>query len=82
MNNQRGFYKGKWYAEIYESTRNLGIQILSVHEFSTAKERDDFISEYNQILLTHGGTTPEVYTIATEPTTYVVSDFVNRGKYK
>lgn len=77
----RGFHQGKWYAEIYESTRHVGIKTLSVHQFDTEKERDDFVNEYNQILFTHGNVTPRVYTMATEPSTYVIYDFL-KGKYK
>lgn len=77
----RGFYRGKWYAEVYESTRHVGIETLSVHEFVTREDRDGFITDYNQILLTHGGITPRVYTIATEPNTYVMHEYL-RGKYQ
>lgn len=77
----RGCYQGKWYAEVYESTRHVGIETLSVHQFDTQRDRDDFIIEYNQILFTHGNKTPRVYTMATEPSIYVIHDFL-RGKYK
>lgn len=77
----RGFHQGKWYAEVYESTRHVGTETLSVHQFDTREERDAFITDYNQILFTHGNQTPRVYTMATEPSTYVIYDFL-RGKYK
>lgn len=76
----RGEHLGKWYAEVYQSTRWVGIETLSVHQFDTEKERDAFITDYNQILFTHQGV-PAVYTIATEPTTYVIYDYL-KGKYK
>ena len=77
----RGFHQGKWYAEVYESTRHVGIKTLSVDQFDTEKERDKFITDYNQILFTHGGIVPRVYTMATEPSIYLINDFL-KGKYK
>lgn len=79
----RGFYQGKWYAEVSESTRHVGIETISVHEFDTEQERDKFVDDYNQILLsTHGGPTPDVYRIASStPFSFVVSEFL-RGKYQ
>lgn len=77
----RGLHQGKWYAEVYESTRHVGTETLSVHQFDTREERDEFIIDYNQILFTHGNKTPRVYTMATEPSIYVIHDFL-RGKYK
>lgn len=77
----RGFHQGKWYAEVYESTRHVGTETISIHEFDTEKEKDAFITEYNQILFTHGNITPRVYRMATEPSTYVMHDYL-QGKYK
>lgn len=76
----RGFHLGKWYAEVYESTRFVGIETISVHEFATEKERDAFVMDYNMILLTHKGT-PSVYRMATEPNRYVINDFL-KGQYQ
>lgn len=50
----RGEHQGKWYAEVYESTRHVGTETLSVHQFDTREERDEFIIDYNQILFTMG----------------------------
>lgn len=77
----RGYHLGKWYAEVYESTRWVGVETISVHQFDTREGRDAFVTEYNQILFTHGNSTPRVYTIATEPSLYVIHEFL-RGKYK
>lgn len=76
----RGFHLGKWYAEVYESTRHVGIETISVHEFATEKERDSFVMDYNMILLTHNGT-PSVYRMATEPNRYVINGFL-KGQYQ
>ena len=76
----RGFHLGKWYAEVYESTRHVGIETISVHEFDTEKERDAFVMDYNIILLTHNGT-PRVYRMATEPNRYVINGFL-KGQYQ
>lgn len=76
-----GFHQGIWYAEVYESTRHVGTETISVHQFGTRKERDDFVNEYNQILFTHGNKTPRVYRMAKEPSIYVIHDYL-RGEYK
>lgn len=76
----RGFLLGKWYAKIMESTRLVGQKTISVHEFTTESERDTFVNDYNQVLLTHNGITPDTYRMATEPNHYVIYDFL-RGVY-
>lgn len=66
----------RFYAEVMESKRFHGTRILEVHEFGTEKEQDAFITNYNQILLTHGdGPVPETYTIAQECSTYTIMDY-------
>lgn len=72
----RGFLLGKWYAKIMESTRHVGRKTISVHEFTTEEDRDVFINEYNQVLLAHNGITPDTYRMATEPSRYVIYDFL------
>lgn len=72
----RGFLLGKWYAEVMESTRFVGQKTISVHEFTTETERDAFVNDYNQVLLSHNGITPDTYRMATEPSRYLIQDFL------
>ena len=70
---KRGEYKGKWYAEIFQSERYVGTRTLSVHEFTSECDMEDFIQQYNMKHLDFDHT-PAIYTMAQWASTYVIQD--------
>ncbi len=69
-------YKGKWYAEIFESEQFVGIKTLEIKEFNTKEEQQSFINEYNMTHLDFDLPTPQIYTMAREANYYVVLDYL------
>jgi 3-dehydroquinate dehydratase len=73
-----GYFRGFWYAQVIESTRGLGRVVLSMHSFETQVKMEQFINEYNKILLEDDGV-PDVYKMAESCSEWDVTEYIRKS---
>lgn len=81
MNVMRGIYKGKWYAEVFESERYIGTRTISIHEFHTEESMEEFIYQYNSVSLSADGAVPAVYRMAQTAYDREIREYLNGVKF-